>query len=176
MNNSRTKNTIHGSDAISAERRLTKRTKKDELVEKNNRVKALMKNIENGGEVMEYISSLKTAQTTLTRLNLPITEEYWEINENVMQEKLKAFLKLWFFPYGGGKLSKTKKVQLLTLKKFNLTKNGIDEQVEKNLKTLDGWKREMEEINPTVDNNVEENNSGDDEDKENNDLDIDECN
>ena len=34
----------------------------------------------------------------------------------------------------------------------------------------------MEEINPTVDNNVEENNSGDDEDKENNDLDIDECN
>ena len=106
MNNSRTENTIHGSDAISAERRLTKRTKKDELVEKNNRVKALMKNIENGGEVMEYISSLKTAQTTLTRLNLPITEEYWEINENVMQEKLKAFLKLWFFPYGGGKLSK----------------------------------------------------------------------
>jgi len=125
---------------------------------------------------MEYISSLKTAQKTLTHLNLPITEEYWEINENVMQEKLKGFLKLWFFPYGGGKLSKTKKEQLSTLKNFNLTKNGIDEQVEKNLKTLDGWKREMEEINPTVDKNIEENNSGDDDDKENNDLDIDECN
>jgi len=47
MNNSRTENTIHGSDGISADRRLTKRTKKDEIVEKNNRVNALMKNIEN---------------------------------------------------------------------------------------------------------------------------------
>ena len=173
MNNSRTKNTIHGSDGISADRRLTKRTKLDETVEKNNRINALMKNIENGDEVMKYISSLKTAQETLTRLNLPISAEYWEINEKVTQEKLKGFLKLWFFPLGGGKLSKTKKEQLEALNNFNLTKDGIDAQIKKNTKTLHEWKRDLEELNPTIDENSDDENSIEiDNDKENNDLDM----
>jgi len=56
---------------------------------------------------------------------------------------LKGFLKLWFFPLGGGKLSKTKKEQLEALNNFNLTKDGIDAQIKKNTKTLHEWKRDL---------------------------------
>ena len=122
----RTENTLCGSDVLSAERRLTKRTKKDQYEEMKNKKKMLTKNIQMGQQVMFYISNFKKAEETLTHSNVSIEHEYWMINETVTQEKMRSFLKLWFFPQGGGKLSKTKVEQMDALRKFNLTKDGIN--------------------------------------------------
>ena len=107
---------------MSAERRLTKRTKKEQYNERQNNMKLLSKSISSGEKVMTYITNLKNAQETMACTNVPIEDEYWEINDCVLQEKLKHYLKLWFFPFGGGKLSKTKDEQMKALEKFNLTK------------------------------------------------------
>ena len=77
MDNSRTENTICGLKGISAERRLTKRTKKDELEEEQKKLKELTDNVRMGDEVMKYIKNLKSAQATLTSSNLPVEIEYW---------------------------------------------------------------------------------------------------
>ena len=143
---SRTENTLRGSKGISAESRLAKRAKKDELKEEQKRVKLLNENVKMGEEVMTYINNLKTAEETLTCSNVPIDNEYWEINASVFQEKLKVFLRLWYFPHGGGKLSRTKPEQLEALKHFNLTKEGIDCRIQECLVKVEEWKKELEEI------------------------------
>ena len=122
----RTENTICGSEVLSAHLRLTKQTQKDQLEEKMNKIKNLTKNIESGKEVMSYIENIKQAELALTRLNVTIENRYWEINDKVVQDKLKIFLKLWFFPLGGGKLSYNKTKQLESLRQFNLTKDRVD--------------------------------------------------
>jgi len=71
-----------------------------------------------------------TAERRLTHMKVTVDHDYWEINSMVVQEKLKNFLKLWYFPSGGGKLSKTKEDQLNALKAFNLTKEGVDDQID----------------------------------------------
>ena len=81
-----------------------------------------MKNIQAGKEVMTHIQQLKEAQNTLMEANVPVEIEYWEIKDSVFQDKLKTYLKLWYFPLGSGTLSKTKQEQLDALKQFNLTK------------------------------------------------------
>ena len=52
ISDSRTENTYFGSDALSAERRLTKRTKQDQAEEKERKMKTLTKNIQAGKEVV----------------------------------------------------------------------------------------------------------------------------
>ena len=53
------------------------------------------------------------------------------------------FLKLWFFPLGGGHLSRNKTEQLKVLKRFNLTKEGIDCRVTECEDQLQAWTREL---------------------------------
>ena len=125
---------------------MTKRAKRDELKNEQKQVKLLSDNVKMGKEVMIYINNLKTAQETLTCSNVPIDNEYWEINASVFQEKLKVFLRLWYFPHGGGKLSRTKPEQLEALKHFNLTKEGIDCRIQECLVKVEEWKKEIEEI------------------------------
>ena len=146
MNQSRTENTIRGSDGMTAERRLTWRLQKDVATETNKKIKGLSKNIVLGKEVLKYIENLKKADLTLTRMKVKVNHEYWEINTVVIQEKLKNFLKLWYFPAGGGKLSMTKVKQLEALKAFNLTKEGVDDQIDRCKKQLQQWKREIDEL------------------------------
>ena len=143
----RTENTMFGSDVLSAERRLTKRTKKDQYEQMKNKKKMLTKNIQMGQEVLLYISNLKKAEETLTRSNVTIEHEYWMINETVTQEKMRNFLKLWFFPQGGGKLSQRKNEQMDALRKFNLTKDGIEFRIQECMTQLTEWKKEVEQIN-----------------------------
>ena len=139
MKVTRTENTIYGSEGISAERRLTKRTKKEDMKEREQEMKTMMKNIQAGKEVMTQINQLKEAQNTLIQANVPVGNEYWEINDNVFQEKLKIYLKLWYFPLGGGKLSRTKQEQLDALKQFNITKDGIDRRILECQNRLNSW-------------------------------------
>ena len=54
------------------------------------------------------------------------------------------FLKLWFFPLGGGHLSRNKTEQLKVLKQFNLTKEGIDCRVTACEDQLIAWTRELQ--------------------------------
>ena len=75
---------------------------------------------------MKYIKNLKAAQETLTHSNVPVDVEYWQINDSVFKDKLRMFLRLWYFPVGGGKLSKTKSKQLEALKQFNLSQEGVN--------------------------------------------------
>ena len=95
-----TENTYQGSDVLSAERRLTKRTKKEQYEEKKSKKKLLFKSISSGEKVMTYITNLKNAQETMAAANVPIDVEYWEIKDCCVQEKLKCYLRLWFFPFG----------------------------------------------------------------------------
>ena len=131
---------------MTAERRLTWRLQKDVATETNKKIKGLSKNIVLGKEVLKYIENLKKAALTLTRMKVKVDHEYWEINTVVIQEKLKNFLKLWYFPAGGGKLSMTKVKQLEALKAFNLTKEGVDDQIDRCKKQLQQWKREIDEL------------------------------
>jgi len=48
-------------------------------------------------------------------------------------------LKLWYFPLGGGKLSRTKQEQLDALKQFNITKDGIDRRILECQNRLNSW-------------------------------------
>ena len=155
MRQARTENTLRGSEGISAERRLTFRLVRDQTDEKKKEIKCLLKNIHLGEEVMAYIKNLKCAQETLTKSNVPVEFEYWVINNSVVQEKLKFFLRLWFFPSGGGKLSKTKVQQLDALKKFNLTKTGIDCQIVECKKQLEEWKKKHKALEPGKDEEEE---------------------
>ena len=143
----RTENTKCGSDVLSAERRLTKRTKKEQYEQHQRDKKVLLKNIQLGEDVMLYITNLKKAEETLVRSKVPIDNEYWEINESVHQDKLRNYLKLWLFPHGGGKLSKTKVEQMDALKKFNLTKNGVANRIEECKKQLEEWKTDLLRMN-----------------------------
>ena len=95
---------------------------------------------------MTYITNLKNAQDTMARTNVPIEVEYWEIKDSVLQEKLKNYLKLWFFPFGGGKLSKTKDEQMKALQKFNLTKQGVENRIIECRNQIDEWKLEYDEL------------------------------
>ena len=90
----------------------------------------LSRNIRLGEEIIQQVANLKNAEETLTCANVPIEEEYWNVNLQSSKDKMKIFLKLWQFPEGGGKLTKTKVQQMDALKKFNLTKNGIESRVE----------------------------------------------
>ena len=155
MTQTRTENTLRGSEGITAERRLTFRMVRDQTDEKKKEIKCLLKNIHLGQEVMAYIKNLKCAQETLTQSNVPIEYEYWEINSSVVQEKINFFLRLWFFPSGGGKLSRTKVEQLEVLKKFNLTKEGIDRQIMKCEEQLEEWTMKHNDLDPRKDNEVE---------------------
>ena len=131
IENSRTENTLCGSEGLSAERRLTKRA--------NDSIKM-------GEEVMKYIKNLKAAQETLTHSNVPVDVEYWQINDSVFKDKLRMFLRLWYFPVGGGKLSKTKSKQLEALKQFNLSQEGVNCCIKKCLEKLQEWKKELQQI------------------------------
>ena len=144
--NSRTENMFCGSEDLSAEKRLTKRAKKDELQEKQKKVEVLTDNIKVGEEVMKYINNLKSGQETLTHLNVPIDIEYWQINDSVFKDKLRMFLRLWYFPVGGGKLSKTKSKQLQVLKQFNLTEEGVNCHIQECLFKLQEWRKELKQI------------------------------
>ena len=157
----RTENTLRGSEALSAEIRFTKRTRRDQLEEKENKIKALKKNIQMGNAVMKSILDLKHAERTLTQMNVSVENLYWEINDQVVQEKLKIFLRLWFFPLGGGKLSKTKSEQLTSLRTFNLTKEGVDAQIEKSKEQLLIWKQELEELNEQSEEELDNDDGGD---------------
>ena len=95
---------------------------------------------------MLYFTNLQKVEETLVQSKLPIKNEYWEINEAVNQDKLQNYLKLWFFPHGGGKLSKTKVEQMGALRKFNLTKNGVANQIEECKKQLEEWKTELHQM------------------------------
>ena len=99
-----------------------------------------------GKEVMKSILDLKNAEKTLTQMNVSVENFYWQINDQVFQDKLKIFLRLWFFPHGGGKLSKTKTEQLASLREFNLTKEGVDAQIAKTNEQLIVWKQELEQL------------------------------
>ena len=92
IENSRIENTLCGSEGLSAERRLTKRAKKDELEEEQKKVNVLTDNIKVGEGVMKYIKNLKAAQETLTHSNVPVDVEYWQINDSVFKDKLRMFL------------------------------------------------------------------------------------
>ena len=162
---SRTENTVKGSDGLCAERRLTKHLRKEQMKQEINRITLLERNIEIGEEVIKYIRELKEAQDKLTRLNVPCECEYWEINESVVQEKLKMFLKLWFFPLGGGKLSKNKTVQLEALKQFNLTKEGVENRINESKQQIEKWRKEVEE-NKKDESMYEEISNSSDEDKD----------
>ena len=81
MKLTRTENTVYGSEGFSAERRLTKRTKKEDMKEREQEMKTMMKNIQAGKEVMTQIKQLKEAQNTLLQANVPVENEYWEIND-----------------------------------------------------------------------------------------------
>ena len=59
---------------------------------------------------------------------------------------MRNFLKLWFFPKGGGKLSKTKVEQIDVLRKFNFTKDSIDFCIQECMKQLEEWKKEVDQI------------------------------
>jgi len=63
----------------------------------------------------------------------------------VEQKKIKIYLKLWFFPHGGGKLTKTKTKQLEALQQFNLTKDGVNFQINECTKKLIAWKKELQD-------------------------------
>ena len=163
FNNSCTENTLRGSDGLSAERRLTKRTRRDETEEEMNKIKILSKNIQLGSECLENIKNLKQAQEALTQANVPIQDEYWEINPLVEQKKLKIYLKLWFFPHGGGKLTKTKTKQLEALQQFNLTRDGVNFQINECTKKLIAWKKELQN---SQENHEDEINNEDKEEEE----------
>ena len=62
---------------------------------------------------------------------------------------------MWFFPSGGGKLSKTKVQQLDALKRFNLTKTGIDGQIVECEKQLEEWKKKHKALEPDKDEEEE---------------------
>ena len=68
ISNSRTENTICGSEAVSAERRLTKRTTRDDEDAAKNEIKNLTKNIQLGKEVINCIKDLKSAQHSLRQI------------------------------------------------------------------------------------------------------------
>ena len=87
-------------------------------------------NIQAGKEVIQHIVNIKNAEETLTCADVPIEVEYWQVNMQSINDKLKVYLRLWYFPEGGGKLSKTKMEQMDALKKFNLTKDGVISRVE----------------------------------------------
>ena len=150
MNQCCTENTTRGSDGMTAERRLTLRMQNDETEETNQKIKVLSKNVALGKGVLQYINNLKKANLTLTHMKVTVDHDYWEINSLVVQEKLKNFLKLWYFPSGGGKLSKTKEDQLNALKAFNLTKEGVDDQIDCCSKQLQQWNREIDELKKKV--------------------------
>ena len=149
ISDSRTENTYFGSDALSAERRLTKRTKQDQAEEKERKMKTLTKNIHAGKEVVQHIVNLKTAEETLTCADVPIENEYWQVNMQSVKDKLKVYLRLWYFPDGGGKLSKTKPEQMDALTKFNLTKDGVMNRVEECKKQVGLWEAELHELSET---------------------------
>ena len=108
-----------------------------------NRIKILLKNIQQGTECLEGIMNLKRAQDALSQAKVPIHDEYWEINPSVEQKKLKIYMKLWFFPHGGGKLTKNKPNQLEALQQFNLTRDGVNTQINECTKKVIAWKNEL---------------------------------
>ena len=146
INQSRIENTTRGSDGMTAERRLMLRMQKDETEDTNKKNQGLSKNIALGKRVLEYVENLKKANLTLTRMNVTVDHDYWEINSMVVQEKMKNFLKLWYFPSKGGKLSKTKEEQFNALKAFNLTKEGVDDQINRCWKQLQQWNKEVDKL------------------------------
>ena len=95
---------------------------------------------------MMKITNLKNVQNTLTQSNVAIEHEYLEINNDVFQEKLKLYLKLWFFRLGGGKVSLKKSEQLDALRQFNLTKEGIDNCISQCMKQFNDWKIDYKEL------------------------------
>ena len=59
---------------------------------------------------------------------------------------MKTYLKLWFFPQGGGKLSLRKKEQMHALRQFNLTRDGIEFRIQECMKQIEEWKKEVDQI------------------------------
>ena len=147
----RTENTKRGSDAISAEMRLTKRTKFEERGKNIKTQKELTSNIAMTEKCLTWFENKITAEENLSRRGISFGKPYWELDENESRDKLRNFLLLYHFPTGGGKLSANRKEQFEALQEFPLTKESLKSRIERAQKEVDAWKLEHTRLSCLVD-------------------------
>ena len=71
---------------------------------------------------------------------------YWKLTSECSHSKCRAFLKLFFFPHGGGKLSKKRTEIIESLSEFDITQDLVDRKVNQAKQTIKQWQDEMSKL------------------------------